>query len=169
MKNISQVLIENEDLLNKLTDNYINETLPNSLIIHGTKGIGKTTFSFFLIKNIFLKLTSNNSKAQQINLIYNNSHPNIKYLQKEFDEKNNKFKNYITIDQVRILENFIHQSSFDSFPKFIIIDSADDLNVNAASALLKFLEEPKNNTYFILNISSNFKLVSHFTISLCKI
>ena len=118
-----------------LTDNYANKSLPNSLIIHGAKGIGKSTFSFFLIKNIYSKLTSNNSKAHHINLINNNTHPNIKYIQKVFDDKNNKFKNYIIIDQVRSLENFIHQSSFDNFPKFIVIDSADDLNLNAANAL----------------------------------
>ena len=35
-------------------------------------------------------------------------------------------------------------------PKFIIIDSADDLNINASNSLLKILEEPKDNTYFIL-------------------
>ena len=81
MKNISPVLLENENLLNMLTDNYANKSLPNSLIIHGAKGIGKSTFSFFLIKNIYSKLTSNNSKAHHINLINNNTHPNIKYIQ----------------------------------------------------------------------------------------
>tara|TARA_X000000368_G_scaffold45242_1_gene32507 strand:- start:62 stop:718 length:657 start_codon:yes stop_codon:yes gene_type:complete len=34
--------------------------------------------------------------------------------------------------------------------KFIIIDSADDMNLNASNALLKILEEPKKNTYFLL-------------------
>jgi len=149
MKNISQIFLGNKYLLNQLTDKYINKSLSNSLIIHGVKGIGKTTFSFFLIKNIYSALTRN-SQDHHINLIYNNSHPNIKYLHKEFDEKNNKFKNYITIDQVRNLGNFIHQSSFNNLPKFIVIDSADDLNLNAANSLLKILEEPKNNTFIIL-------------------
>jgi len=149
MKNISEVLIENELLVNKLTINYLNNTLPNSLIFHGEKGIGKATFSFFLIKNIFSKLINTN-KSHHINLLYNNSHPNIQYIEKEFDEKNNQLKNYITIDQIRNLENFVYQSSLDGFPKFIIIDSADDLNMNSANAILKILEEPKKNTYFFL-------------------
>ena len=62
MKNISQVLLENINLLNMLTENYVNKSLPNSLIIHGAKGIGKSTFSFFLIKNIYSELTNNNRK-----------------------------------------------------------------------------------------------------------
>jgi len=149
MQNISKIFIENKYLLNNLTNNYINKSLPHSLIIQGVKGIGKATFSFFLIENIYSELTITN-KDHHINLIYNNTHPNIKYLQKEFDEKNSKFKNYITVDQIRSLDNFIYQSSFDNLPKFVVIDSADDLNINAANALLKILEEPKLNTYFIL-------------------
>ena len=47
MKNISQVLLENENLLNLLTDNYANKSLHNSLIIHGSKGVGKQLFLFF--------------------------------------------------------------------------------------------------------------------------
>ena len=35
-------------------------------------------------------------------------------------------------------------------PKFVIIDSADDLNLNAANSLLKVLEESNKNTFFIL-------------------
>ena len=63
MINISQVLIENEYLVNKLTDNYINKSLPHSLIIHGVKGIGKLTFAFFLIKNIYSEIISNNKDS----------------------------------------------------------------------------------------------------------
>jgi len=66
MINISQVLIENEYLVNKLTDNYINKSLPHSLIIHGVKGIGKLTFTFFLIKNIYI--TSTMGAAYKIKL-----------------------------------------------------------------------------------------------------
>jgi len=150
MKKIPQILLDNEHLIKNLTDNYVDMTLPNSLIIHGPQGIGKSTFSFFLIKSIYSQITHNNITDHHINLIDNNTHPNIKYLQKIFDDKNNKFKNYITIDQIRILENFIHQLSFDNFPKFIVIDSADDLNHSSANALLKNLEETKNNTYYIL-------------------
>ena len=36
------------------------------------------------------------------------------------------------------------------FLKLVLIDNADQLNKNAANALLKILEEPKKNTYFFL-------------------
>ena len=151
MINLSKVSIGNEQLLKKLTDSFKNKTFSNSTILTAPKGTGKATFALNFICNI---LSSNKLNKVSTNLIYNNSHPNIKYLSIEFDEKNNKFKNNITIDQIRNLENFLYQSSFNNLPKFIIIDTADDLNSNSANSILKMLEEPKNNSYFIL-LSNN--------------
>ena len=74
----------------------------------------------------------------------------LRLLRKEYDEKTKKYKNNIIINQIRELESFIYQFSFDGSPKFIIIDSSDDLNINSANALLKILEEPKKKIYIIL-------------------
>ena len=73
-----------------------------------------------------------------------------------FEEKidDNRIGTEITIDQIRNLNSFFHESSIDGMSKFIIIDSTDDLNINASNALLKILEEPKNDTYIFL-ISHN--------------
>ena len=150
MDNISQILIGNSSLFNILKNNFINKTFPQSIIFHGNQGIGKLTFSLYLIQQIYADLVEKNILNKQINLIYNYSHPNIKYVKKTFDENNNKLKQFITIDQIRNLENFIYQSSFDNLPKFVIIDSANDLNNNSSNSLLKILEEPKSNTFFIL-------------------
>ena len=150
MNNISHQLVGNDQLFKNLFDSFKNRTLFNSLIFTGPKGIGKSTLAFFLIKNIFIDLANDDKINHHINLIYNHAHPNVKYLQKEFDDKNNKFKTSINIEQIRNLENFLYQSSSDNLPKFVLIDSADDLNNNSANALLKVLEEPKLNTYFIL-------------------
>ena len=150
MISLSKELVGNEKLINKLIYSFNNNILSNSIILNGEQGIGKATLAFNFINKIFTSLSSNNLDKKQLNLIYKNSHPNIKYIAKELDNRKEKMKSYITVDQIRNLNNFFHQSSFDSMPKFIIIDSADDLNINSANALLKKLEEPKINTFFIL-------------------
>jgi len=151
MINLSKELVGNENLTNKLINDFQSSNLSNSIILTGQKGIGKSTLAFYFINKIFNLLSfSDHLNDNQKNLIYKNSHPNIKYITKELDNKTEKIKNFITIDQIRNLNNFFHQSSFDNMPKFIIIDSADDLNINSANALLKNLEEPKKNTFFIL-------------------
>ena len=126
-----------------------NNNLASSVLLTGNKGIGK---SFFLIQLIekYLKIEINNDQIDHhLSLLYSKSHPNIRYIKKEIDEKTKKLKNYITVDQIRKLNQFsLETSLFENIPKFILVDSADDLNINASNSLLKSLEEPKKNTYF---------------------
>ena len=129
-------------------NNFKNETLSNSIIFYGQKGIGKKTFIFNILNEI-ISLKSNNNN-HDLNLIKNNIHPNIMYVAKEYDNKLKKYKNYKNIDKIRNLNKFINESSFDGSNKFIVIDSGDDLNINAANSILKFLEEPRKNTFFFL-------------------
>ena len=150
MASLSKKLIGFEQIFITLKENLINKTLSNSLIFYGNKGIGKSTLAYSLINNVFDEIYKENTSSNHTNLIYNNSHPNVRVLRKEYDEKTKKYKNNITINQIRELESFIYQFSFDGSPKFIIIDSSDDLNINSANALLKILEEPKKNINIIL-------------------
>ena len=145
MIELSKNFIGNNNLINNLLKSYHDENLPNSIIFSGPKGIGKATASFYFVNELFNKVEKKN-----INLIYNNSHPNFRYISKITDIKNNKIKKNISIEQIRSLGNFLNQSSFNTLPKFVIIDSADDMNNNSANSLLKSLEEPKLNTFFIL-------------------
>ena len=88
------------------------------------------------------------------------------FIDKEIDEKSKKQRNYIVIDQIRDLESFIYQSSLLELPKIILIDCADDLNINSSSSLLKILEEPRKNTFFFL-ISHNPSKLSDTILSRC--
>lgn len=149
MSIISRQFIGNLDFLDLLTAKFSNNSFPNSILLSGPKGIGKNTFAYNLVKNIFEKKVKDNID-QHINLIYNYTHDNVRYLYKEFDEKTNKYKKHINVDQIRELENFIYQLSLNNLPKIIIIDSADELNNNSSNALLKILEDPQKLTFFIL-------------------
>ena len=149
MNKVSKIYIGNNNLLDNLYNAFKNKSLSNSIILSGAKGLGKSTLILYFINQVFNKESSHN-KAHTANLIYNNTHPNMKFVSIEYDEKRNKFKNDININQIRNLENFAYKSSIDNLPKFIVIDSSDDLNKSSANALLKMLEEPKDNTYFIL-------------------
>mgnify|MGYP006187104631 CR=1 FL=1 len=140
-----------DDEFNSLFKNLENNTLSNSTILSGNKGIGKRFFIMHVIEE-FIKIKSNKDQFNHhLNLLNNNSHPNVKILEREQDEKTKKFKNFITIDQIRKLNQFSRETSLlENLNKFIVIDSADNLNINASNALLKILEEPKSNTFFFL-------------------
>ena len=154
---LSNKLIGHENTYNLILNNFINKSISNSIIFYGNKGVGKATFTYHLISTLFKKLDKNLGNDND-KLIYNDSHPNIKVIRKIYDEKLKKYKTNISIDQIRNIEKFVYQSSLSNLPKFILIDSADDLNNNSANSLLKILEEPTKNTYFFL-ISHQISLV----------
>ena len=70
----------------------------------------------------------------------------------------NPYKKSIDINQIRELIISLNKSSFNDKPRFVLIDNIEFLNTNSINALLKFLEEPNYNVYFIL-IHNNKKVL----------
>ena len=146
---------EYSDLLKR----YKSNNLPNSILIHGLSGIGKRTFLNKLVKNILNIEFKDNNVDHHLNLFKNNTHPNIKIIEKEIDNKTGKIKSNITIDQIRRLKTFLNSTSIiQNSSKIVIVDSADYLNISSANSMLKILEEPKENTYIFL-ISNQISLL----------
>ena len=77
-------------------------------------------------------------------LIENETHSNVLNIKKKNDKKS------IEIEQIREIIKFTNQSSFNNKPRFVIIDDVEFLNINSSNALLKSLEEPNINVYFLL-------------------
>ena len=57
------------------------------------------------------------------------------------------------IANVRLIKNFLQNKPFNHFSKIVYIPEADNLNPESQNALLKNLEEPGKNNYFILTTS----------------
>jgi len=154
-------LFEHHLIFKELTDLYFENKLPNKIILSGEKGIGKSTLSYHLINYIlsYNDDKSYNLKNFQINLenktyklIQNKSHPNFTLIDVNQDKKN------IDINQIRNLILTLNKSSFNSKPRFVLIDNIEFLNINSINALLKILEEPNDNINFIL-INNNKKIL----------
>ena len=142
-----------------LLKRYKSNNLPNSILIHGLSGIGKRTFLNKLVKNIINIEFKDSNLDHHLNLFKNNTHPNIKIIEKEIDSKTGKIKSNITIDQIRRLKTFLNSTSIiQNSSKIVIVDSVDYLNINSANSMLKILEEPKENTYIFL-ISNQISLL----------
>ena len=152
-------LIGFEKEYSDLVDRYKSNNLPNSILIHGLGGIGKRTFLNKLVENILNIEFKDNNLDHHSNLFKNNTHPNIKIIEKEIDSKTGKIKSNITIDQIRSLKTFLNSTSvIQNSSKIVIVDCADYLNINSANSMLKILEESKENTYIFL-ISNQISLL----------
>ena len=138
---------------NEIIQLYNNRKMPNKILLSGKKGSGKSTFAyhlvnFFLSKDEELKydLIENkiNSENKSFKLLQNNSHPNF-YLIDLLAEKKN-----IDVAQIRGMISYTNKSTFNNQDRFIMIDNIEYLNKNSINALLKIIEEPNENIYFIL-------------------
>lgn len=127
--------------------------LPNSLLLSGQKGIGKSTFAYHFINNLFSKnekfqYSVNdffiNSENSSFKLVNSNTHPNF------FLIDNLNTDNEIKIDKVRSLLKFLNKTTYNKNLKIVLIDDAEHLNINSSNALLKAIEEPPKNTYFLI-------------------
>ena len=139
--------------INELIKLYKNRILPNKILLSGTKGIGKSTMAYHFINYVLSedekyfydnKNFKINPENKSFKLIQNKTSPNFILIDIQTDKKN------IDISQVRNLINNLQKTSFNSKPRFILIDNIEFLNLNSINALLKILEEPTINSYFIL-------------------
>ena len=76
--------------------------------------------------------------------------PGLFVLKRGPNDKGDRIAAEIRVDQVRKLKSFFALSSADGGRRVVIVDAADEMNVNAANALLKLLEEPPVRTVMLL-------------------
>ena len=72
------------------------------------------------------------------------------------DEKKN-----IDVAQIRKMINYTNKSTFNNKSRFILIDNIENLNKNSVNALLKIVEEPNDNIFFILINNNEKKIYPH--------
>ena len=68
-------------------------------------------------------------------------------------------KKNIEVSQIRKMINYSNKSSFNNLPKIILIDNLEKLNANSNNALLKIVEEPNANIFFLLIHNNNEKIL----------
>lgn len=142
------------DQLTEMVNRYNDKTFPQSLLMTGEQDIGKSIFANDVAKSI-LCLDRKDQQAcgycPSCVWVDKNSHPD--FLSIASEEKSN----FIKVDQIRQLIQFAHMTS-ETGRKVIVIHNAHEMNLNAANALLKTLEEPVQNCYLILVTSYPKKL-----------
>ncbi len=148
--------------------------LPHAWLISGPKGIGKATLAYRFTRFVLsrggpefdasqetmfadpeapqgLQVDANHPACLQI---AQRAHPGLRVIEKSWDDKNKRLRGEIVVDDVRgAIRVFAMTAEADSW-RVVIVDAADEMNVNAANALLKTLEEPPHNGLLLL-ISHN--------------
>lgn len=144
---------------NLIAEAVASGKLHHGWVLSGPAGVGKATLAYRLARHLLaepherdpfaqtLAVDDGTRAARQVSAL---SHPGLLVLRRPYDTKAKKFAQSITIDEVRRLRSFLGHSADAGQWRVVIVDTADDLNVNAANAILKSLEEPPRQTVFVL-------------------
>lgn len=133
------------------------ERWPHALLIHGARGLGKHAFAL----NCALALLCESPGPDHLacgtcpscRYAIAGQHPDLMRLELiEIDQEDGGLKivDTIAIDRVRALVEFVQLTSHRQRAKVAVIAPAERMNVSAANALLKTLEEPPEGKYLIL-------------------
>lgn len=129
--------------------------LHHAWLLCGVEGAGKATFAYRAARRL-LGAAPDTSRGPLgasphdpvSRLVAAQAHPDLLVLERIVE--GGKTKKAISVDQARQLPEFFSKSPSQAKHRVAIIDAADDLNVNAANALLKILEEPPESGVLFL-------------------
>ncbi|MBW9056709.1 DNA polymerase III subunit delta' [Rhizobium mesosinicum] len=152
-------LFGHEDAEDFLAQFYRSGKGHHAILIEGPEGIGKATLAFRFANHILAhpdpatapeSIADPDLSSAVSRQIASGASHNLLHLARPVDERTGKVKSAITVDEVRRAGKFFSQTSGTGNWRIVIIDPADDMNRNAANAILKILEEPPKRAMFLV-------------------
>jgi DNA polymerase III subunit delta' len=141
------------------------QRLAHALLIQGPEGIGVPEFGVWLAQCLLCEAPCDDGQACRrcaaCNWFAQGNHPDFRLLQPDShageaegeDAPRERKSAQIRIDQIRMLEQFLSVGTHRSGARVILLHPADSMNGPTQNALLKSLEEPAPQTFFLLATS----------------
>jgi len=133
-------------------------------LLVGPEGVGKATLAYRFARTVLAHAEAG-GEARDVpadhpvfRKVAGLAHPNLLLIRRSWVEKSKRYSQWIGVDEVRRLRAFLGNTAGEGGWRVVIVDRADELNQNAANALLKSLEEPPPQTLFILISSAEGRL-----------
>lgn len=139
--------IGNSKIIERLRTKLRESRFPHGLIFSGPEGVGKHTFALMVAKALNCTNAPPDhfcNECSSCRKIESGTHPDVMTISVEEEATQ------IKIAQVRRILGMLDLRPLEGRNKVFIVDPAELLNPEAASALLKGLEEPPQNSFFIL-------------------
>ena len=149
--------------------NELKDRLPNGILVYGPRGIGTFDAVHAFARNLLCTSPNPDGSAcghcHGCHMFDANTHPDIRYVVSEAesiprelpftapdnasDDRKNLYRE-ILINQTRALSDFLNLTSHEGGKRVVIVYPADMIRAEAAASLLKSLEEPPEETVFLL-------------------
>lgn len=137
------------------------ERMPGAWLFTGAAGIGKLAFAEHLSQSLLCESPAANhqpcGQCQGCRWFHSGTHPDFRRLSPFADDeeegkeaKTTRKLPQIKIEAVREVIDFAHLTAHRAGRRVILVEPAENLNLAAANALLKILEEPPESVLFLL-------------------
>jgi len=141
--------------------------MPHALLLSGPRGIGKATLAFRLARfalaqgageeagpSLFgedggagLAIPSDSGVFRRI---ASGGHADLLTVERAYDPRRRRMRGEIVVGDTREISTFLRLTPAEGGWRVVIVDGADEMNRNAANALLKILEEPPQRALLLL-------------------
>lgn len=139
--------------------------MPHAWLIGGPRGVGKATLAYRFARFVLagggdavgglfgasgldsLALPTGHSVFRHVAA---GAHPDLVTVERQINPETRKLRGEIIVDDIRDAGQFLHLTPVEGGWRAVIVDAADDMNLNAANALLKALEEPPRQALLLL-------------------
>lgn len=147
----------------QLLDGLVRDRLHHGWLIAGPRGVGKATLAWRFARAVLAMPPADGMFAPEppasldvpddhpvSRRIVAGSEPGLMAIRRTVDPKTGRLRAQIRVDEVRRLRDFFGLSAAEGGRRVVIVDAADEMNPNAANAILKLLEEPPAGALLLL-------------------
>lgn len=159
-------LFGQEDAEHAFLEAFAGGRLHHGWLLTGPRGVGKATLAWQIARFLLatppveddglfgapplpqsLKIDPEHPVAHRVAA---GAEPGLKSITRTVNEKTGKLRDVISVEDIRGLAGFFQLSAADGGRRVVIVDDADQMNPQAANALLKMLEEPPDRAILLL-------------------
>ena len=158
------LLLGHDEAEATLAEAMLSGRMHHAWLITGPSGIGKATLAFRFARRLLAGPPEGGSLAlaethPAFRRAAAGTHADLLTIQRKWDPKKKRMRGEIIVDDVRRVAEFLRRTPAEGGWRVVVIDGAEDLNRNAANALLKVLEEPPERAMLVLSCTAAGRLL----------
>jgi DNA polymerase III subunit delta' len=157
-------LVGHENVERELRRLHQSGRLPHAILLCGPRGIGKATLAFRLARFLLAKSAEASADASRgmvdgglaidpespvFRRVASGGHADLLTIERAYDPRRRRLRSEIIVEDAREIAGFFRLTAAEGW-RIVIVDGAEEMNRNAANALLKILEEPPRHGLLLL-------------------